>query len=64
MSDTMGYPNGGENKGPAFLIVVLLFTILALILVLLRLYVRIVFRPAFGWDDAMIILAIVGLKIP
>ena len=53
---------GRQNKGPAFLTVALLFTILASVFVVLRVYVRIWVKPAFGWDDGMIIFAMVSLK--
>lgn len=49
-----------QNKGPAFLTVALLFTALASIFVLLRLHVRLFLRKAFGWDDGMIVLAMVS----
>ena len=63
MSQLLAPPPGGrQNKGPAFLAVALLFTILASIVVFLRVYVRIWVKPAFGWDDGMIIFAIVSLK--
>ena len=52
-----------QNKGPAFLAVALLFTILASIFVSLRVYVRVWAKPAFGWDDGLIIFATVSLEI-
>ena len=55
-------PSERQNKGPAFLAIVLLFTILASVFVFLRVYVRIWVKPAFGWDDGMIIFATVSLK--
>lgn len=48
-----------ENKGPAFLTVALLFTVLAALTVLLRVYVRVWIKRAFGWDDGIIILSTV-----
>ena len=55
-------PGGRHNKGPAFLTVALLFTILAFISVILRVYVRVWIKPNFGWDDGIIIFATVGLR--
>ena len=51
-----------QNKGPAFLAVALVFTILASIFVFLRVYVRVWVKPAFGWDDGLIIFATVSLE--
>jgi len=55
-------PGGRQNKGPAFLTVALVFTIIALMFVLVRVYVRIWVNPAFGWDDGMVILSMVRLR--
>lgn len=49
MSASSQPPAGGrQNKGPAFLTVALVFTIIALMFVLVRVYVRIWVKPAFG----------------
>ncbi|MCJ1347138.1 hypothetical protein MMC31_005359 [Peltigera leucophlebia] len=48
-----------ENRGTAFLVIALFFTILAFIFVSLRIYTRIWITRAFGWDDGTIILSLV-----
>ena len=53
-------PDGDLNKGPIFLIVTLITATIALILVGLRMYVRTKIIRAVGWDDWMIILAMVS----
>jgi len=55
-------PMGRQNKGPAFLTVALVFTITALMFVLLRVYVRIWVKHAFGWDDGIVVLSMVSLQ--
>ena len=63
MSGSLQPPQGGRhNKGPAFLTVALVFTIIALMFVLVRIYVRIWVKHAFGWDDGMVILSMVSLR--
>ncbi|KAL2058661.1 hypothetical protein ABVK25_001391 [Lepraria finkii] len=58
MSGSLQPPQGGRhNKGSAFLSVALVFTIIALMFVLARIYVRIWVKHAFGWDDGMVILS-------
>ena len=52
---------GIRDRGVAFVIIALLFTILASISVLLRLYVRLRLTHGFGLDDTTISFAIVGL---
>ena len=51
---------GRQNKGPMFLSLVLVFTIIALLVVLLRVYVRIWITRAFGWDDGMVVASMVS----
>ena len=54
-------PQGGDqNRGPAFLVVALLFFALALLSVLLRLYARVRVLGLTGWDDLLISLAMVS----
>lgn len=54
-------PQGGDqNRGPAFLVVALLFFALALVSVLLRLYARVRILGLTGWDDLLISLAMVS----
>lgn len=55
-------PGGRQNKGPTFLAVALVSTILALSFVLTRVYVRVWLKRAFGWDDGMVIVAMVRLR--
>lgn len=55
-------PGGRQNKGPAFLTVALVFTILAFIFVLARVHVRVWVKPAFGWDDGLVILSMVSAR--
>ncbi|CAF9907891.1 MAG: hypothetical protein HETSPECPRED_007930 [Heterodermia speciosa] len=52
-------PGGPQDKGPALLAVALAFTISALLFVLPRVYVRTWMNNAFGWDDVMVIVAMV-----
>ena len=56
-------PGGPQDKGPALLAVALAFTISALLFVLPRVYVRIWMNNAFGWDDVMVIVAMVRRRI-
>ena len=54
-------PQGGDqNRGPAFLVVALLFFALALVSVLLRLFARVRVLGLTGWDDLLISLAMVS----
>ena len=52
--------SGDQNRGPAFLVVALLFFALALMSVLLRLYARVRVLGLTGWDDLLISLAMVS----
>ncbi|KAM0800301.1 hypothetical protein BDR22DRAFT_258368 [Usnea florida] len=49
--------DGDQNRGPAFLIVALLFFAFALMSVLLRLFARVRLLGLTGWDDLLISLA-------
>ena len=53
------HPDQLQDKGPAFLAVALVFTIIAFFFVLTRVYVRTCLVRAFGWDDAMVIFSMV-----
>ena len=58
-------PQGGDqNRGPAFLIVALLFFAFALMSVLLRLFARVRVLGLTGWDDLLISLAMVSALDP
>lgn len=51
----------GPERGTTFLAVVLIFTALAIVFVLLRIYIRIWIRHSFGWDDGMVIVSMVSV---
>lgn len=53
-------PDGDLDKGPIFLTVTLITATIALVVVGLRVYVRTKIIRAVGWDDWMIILAMVS----
>ena len=57
MSSPAGDPNG--DLGPSLNTVTWIFTALALVAVVLRLYTRTIISYAFGWDDAVITWAMV-----
>ncbi|KAL9134414.1 MAG: hypothetical protein Q9175_004396, partial [Cornicularia normoerica] len=59
MSATFQEPPGGRrNKGTAFLVVALMFTFIASIVVVLRVYIRIWIKRTFGGDDGFIIFSL------
>ena len=58
-------PGGDHNKGPTFLAVsTTTTTVIAFVLVCLRIYVRTRVVRAVGWDDWMIIIAMASNKYP
>ena len=59
---TQGSPQGVQNKGPAFVVVALIFTITASIVTCLRIYIRIRIKHTFGWDDGLIIFSLVKYR--
>ncbi len=61
MNDALQPPPGGrQNRGTAFLIVVLVFTVLAWVFLTPRIYIRAFVKRAIGWDDAFIVLSLVS----
>jgi hypothetical protein len=63
--DSLALPGAGlpdVNNGPAILAAVATTTIIALVVVVLRLYVRIGMLRAIGPDDYFVISAMVGLS--
>lgn len=60
MSATLQEPPGGrQNRGTSFLVVALTFTIIASIVVTLRVYIRVWVKRAYGWDDGFIVSSLV-----
>ena len=63
-SPPLPVPSGGDqNQGPTVEIVTWLFTSIALITVLLRLFTRFRLTRNPGWDDFWIVLAMVYVAI-
>lgn len=61
MDDALQPPPGGrQNRGTAFLVVVLVFTIVAWGFVTPRIYIRAFVKRTFGWDDAFVVLSLVS----
>ena len=54
--------SGTQNKGPAFIVVALIFTITASIVAGLRVYIRVWIKRKFGWDDRLIIFSLVNCR--
>jgi len=52
-----------ETRAPELIVSVAVFLPLALIAVAVRLWVRTRMIRNFGWDDGMMVLALVGLAI-
>ena len=52
-------PEERQNKGTAFMVVTLTFTVIASVVVNLRVYIRIWVKRTFGWDDGLIIFSLV-----
>ena len=60
MSEVLGPPPGGrQTKGTTFLAIALTLTIIASIVVTVRVYIRIWVKRTFGWDDGLIIISLV-----
>lgn len=51
--------NSGRSLATGFMALTLLFTILSTLFVLLRSYVRIISKRNYGWDDGVIVVALV-----
>ncbi|MCJ1366388.1 hypothetical protein MMC16_005516 [Acarospora aff. strigata] len=59
MSEVLGPPPGGrQTKGTTFLAIALTLTIIASIVVTVRVYIRIWVKRTFGWDDGLIIISL------
>lgn len=64
MSELLHPPPGGtQTKGTAFLAVALTSTIIASIVVTVRVYIRIWIKRTFGWDDGLIIFSLVSDRL-
>ena len=60
MSATLQEPPGGrQNKGTSFLVIALTCTIIASIVVALRVYIRVWVKRTYGWDDGFIVASLV-----
>ncbi|KIX06951.1 uncharacterized protein Z518_04927 [Rhinocladiella mackenziei CBS 650.93] len=57
MADQPSPSNSGQNDGPTIIRVTLAVSILALLTVMLRLYVRIKIIQNIGWDDYLMLIA-------
>ena len=65
MASTLQRPAGGDvSRAPGFIACVITTTIAALVTVCLRMYVRVRILHATGWDDWVILLAMVILYSP
>lgn len=52
-----------ESRAPTVQGVMWTMAIVPLVFVLMRLYVRVVLRRVFGWDDFIIIIAVVSIGL-
>jgi hypothetical protein len=53
-----------ESRAPTIQGVMWTMAIVPLVFVLMRLYVRVALRRVFGWDDFIIIIALVSTQYP
>ena len=53
-----------ESRAPSVQGVMWTMAIVPLVIVMMRLYVRVAIRRVFGWDDFIIIIAIVSSQSP
>ena len=56
-------PGKRQNKGTAYMIAALTFTVIASVVVSLRVYIRIWVKRTFGWDDGLIIFSLVSNRL-
>ena len=57
---TPNYDNP-TTRGDALLVLLIFFSVLVFLAVIGRYYSRVIIKKWFGWDDAMITLAFVGV---
>lgn len=65
MSNPLGLPpppGGDETKVPGLLASGIVITLVAFVIVVLRMYARAVIIRKVGWDDHTIVLAMVGQR--
>lgn len=48
-----------QNRGPSVVALLIVLTVISTIIVMLRIYSRLFVRRGLGWDDGMMLVAVV-----